>query len=178
MLTFNRRLNTALSAVTAVVMVLMVLHIIAHALMRHLFNTPLYGTNEIVAFWYLPFVALLGIPAAQLQKEHISVTLVTDRLGAVTARIFLIFGEGLAILTSIGFAWFGFHEAIGNAERKSTAGVTDIMTYPMYFLVPIVFVLLALLYLLDIILMMRTGRRAVDPTTGEPTAPHIDEAVL
>ena len=178
MLAFSRRLNTALSAVTAVVMVLMVIHIIAHALMRHLFNMPLYGTNEIVAFWYLPFVALLGIPAAQLQKEHISVTLVTDRLGAATARIFLLFGEVLAILMSIGFAWFGFHEALGNAARKSTAGVTDIMTYPMYFLVPIVFVLLALLYVLDIILVMRTGRPDVDPITGEAATNHIDESVL
>lgn len=172
----NRRINTALSATTAVVMVVMVLHIVAHALMRHLFNTPLYGTNEIVSYWYLPMVALLGIPAAQLQKEHIAVTLVTEHLGAPTAKVFTIFSDILAGLVCIGFAWFGLQEAIGKAERGSTAGVTDIITYPMYFLVPLVFALLALLYLLDI--MIRTRRADVDPKSGEPAADPIVESVL
>ena len=76
MLKFNQGVDKILSVLTAIALIVMMLHVVAHALLRYFFNSPIYGTNEIVAYWYLPMIALLGIPAAQLQKEHITVSLV------------------------------------------------------------------------------------------------------
>src|SRR5699024_579119 len=73
MLTFTRVLGKCLTITTAAEIIVMMVHIVVHALTRSLFDAPIYGTNEIVEYWYLPVVALLGIPAAQLQKEHITV---------------------------------------------------------------------------------------------------------
>lgn len=150
MLKLNKGLNAGLSFITAIALVLMVLHVVAHALMRFLFNAPISGTNEVVGYWYMPIVILLGIPAAQLQKEHISVTLLTDRLGQGTARVFSRFVHALGLMLCIAFTWYGMEEALENAELGSTAGVSDIITYPVYFLVPLVFALLGVMYIANL----------------------------
>src|SRR5699024_5320151 len=115
---------------------------VTHALARSLFDAPIYGTNEIVEYWYLPIVALLGIPAAQLQKEHITVTMAVDRARPATAAVFKVFAAILGALVSLAFGWFGLLKALENTAIGSTADVSDIITWPVYYLVPIVFVLL------------------------------------
>ena len=49
-----------------------------------------------------------------------------------------------------------------------TADVSDVITWPVYFLVPIVFVLLAVLYVLDAVVIARTGQPDPDMVTGAP----------
>src|SRR5699024_12290792 len=122
----NAGLDKVLSVLAAAVTVLMMLHVVAHALMRYFLNSPLYGTNEIVADWYPPAIALLGIPAAHLQKEHITVTLVTERMGRIYKNILGLFVGAVCILVSVGFAYFGFEEATDKMAMGATAGVTDI----------------------------------------------------
>ena len=167
MLTFTKVLNKCLTITTAAAIIIMMLHIVTHALMRSLFDAPIYGTNEIVEYWYLPIVALLGIPAAQLQKEHITVTMLTDRARPATASVFRFFACILGALVSLAFAWFGFMKALENMAIGSTADVSDIITWPVYFLVPIVFILLATLYVLDAVLIARTGKPELDRATGQ-----------
>ncbi|GAA1936468.1 hypothetical protein GCM10009689_16020 [Brevibacterium antiquum] len=167
MLTFTKVLNKCLTITTAAAIIVMMLHIVIHALTRSLFDAPIYGTNEIVEYWYLPIVALLGIPAAQLQKEHITVTMVIDRARPATASVFRVFACILGALVSLAFAWFGFRKALENTAIGSTADVSDIITWPVYFLVPVVFVLLAALYVLDAVLIARTGEPGLDRDTGQ-----------
>jgi TRAP-type C4-dicarboxylate transport system permease small subunit len=174
----NQNIDRALSVLTAIAVVAMMLHVVAHALMRFFFNSPLYGTNEIVAFWWLPAIALLGIPAAHLQKEHIRVSLVTENLVPRAANVVHIFASVVCALTSVGFAWFGFEEAMKNMSIGSTAGVTDIITWPVYFLVPLVFATMTLLYILDIVRIVQTGRADLDPLTGEKVETDPAETTL
>jgi TRAP-type C4-dicarboxylate transport system permease small subunit len=116
-------------------------------------------------------VALLGIPAAQLQKEHITVTMAVDRARPSTASVFKVFACVLGVLVSLFFAWFGFGRALENMAIGSTADVSDIITWPVYFLVPVVFVLLAVLYVLDAIVIARTRQTDLDLVTGQPAEP-------
>lgn len=174
MVKFSEGLNKCLTVVTAAAVIIMMVHIVVHALMRSLFDAPIYGTNEIVEYWYLPVVALLGIPAAQLQKEHITVTMVTERAHSSTASVFKIFACFLGALVSIAFAWFGLMKALENMAIGSTADVSDIITWPVYFLVPIVFVLLAALYVLDALVIVRTGEPDLDLVTGRPVGHDVD----
>jgi len=174
----NALLDRSLSIFTAIAVVLMMAHIVVHALSRFLFNAPIFGTNEIVAFWYLPFVALLGIPAAQLQKEHITVSLLSDRLAPLPQAIMKIFGYALGALVSVGFAWFGLKEALKRMDMGATAGVTDIIAWPVYFLVPVVFAMLAALFVVDIIITARTRNPEVNPLTGETAERDIEETII
>lgn len=151
------------------------LHIVTHALARSLFDAPIYGTNEIVEYWYLPIVALLGIPAAQLKKEHITVTMAIERARPATAAVFTIFACAVGALVSLAFAWFGFTRAMDYMAIGQTADVSDIITWPVYFLIPVVFVLLAVLYVLDAIVIVRTGQPDVDLVSGEPAEHDLEK---
>ncbi|WP_436326195.1 TRAP transporter small permease [Brevibacterium sp. FAM 27836] len=155
MLKFNRVLDRWLTVTTAAAIIVMMVHIVTHALVRSIFHAPIYGTNEIVEYWYLPIVALLGIPAAQLQKEHITVTMAVERAKPATAAVFTVFACLLGALVSLAFAWFGLTKALQNTAIRSTADVSDVITWPVYYLVPIVFVLLAVLYVLDVVAILR-----------------------
>ena len=160
MFTFNRVLDRWLTVTTAAAVIVMMLHIVTHALARSLFDAPIYGTNEIVEYWYLPIVALLGIPAAQLQQEHITVTMAIERAKPATAAVFTVFACLLGTLVSIAFAWFGLSKALENTAIGSTADVSDVITWPVYYLVPVVFVLLAVLYILDAVAILRRRTEA------------------
>lgn len=168
MVVLNQVLSRCLTITTAAAVIVMMVHIAIHALMRSVFDTPIYGTNEIVEYWYLPIVALLGIPAAQLQKQHITVTMVLERMRPSTAAVVTVFACLLGALVSLAFAWFGFGRAVENMAIGSTADVSDIITWPVYFLVPIVFGLLAALYVLDAVVIVATGKPDRDLTTGKP----------
>ncbi|MCF2572893.1 TRAP transporter small permease [Brevibacterium sp. UCMA 11754] len=160
MSTFTKVLDRWLTVTTAAAIIVMMLHIVTHALTRSLFDAPIYGTNEIVEYWYLPIVALLGIPAAQLQKEHITVTMAIERAKPATAAVFTVFACLLGALVSIAFAWFGLSKALENTAIGSTADVSAVITWPVYYLVPVVFVLLAVLYILDAVAILRRRTEA------------------
>ncbi|SMX79510.1 TRAP-type C4-dicarboxylate transport system, small permease component [Brevibacterium sp. 239c] len=160
MSTFTKVLDRWLTVTTAAAIIVMMLHIVTHALTRSLFDAPIYGTNEIVEYWYLPIVALLGIPAAQLQKEHITVTMAIERAKPATAAVFTVFACLLGALVSIAFAWFGLSQALENTAIGSTADVSAVITWPVYYLVPVVFVLLAVLYILDAVAILRRRTEA------------------
>lgn len=174
LLKMNDRLNQALSAITAVVLIVMMVHITLHALMRFFFSAPIYGTNEMVQFWYLPLVALLGIPAAQLQRQHITVTLATERMRFWSAAIFRIFAAVLGAIVSTLWAWFGFRKALDRMALGATAGVTDIVVWPIYFLVPAAFGLLAILYVVE----MFAIRNLADPEAALVTTVATETGVL
>lgn len=170
MTNFNQRLNRILTVASALAMIAMMLHVVAHALLRSFLGSPIYGTNEMVTYWYLPIVALLGIPAAQLQKQHISVTLITDRFGSRTEGLFNAFACVLGAIVALGFAWFGLGEAIDNMRTQSTAGVTNITTWPVYFVVPFAFSLLAYIYLTHALSASTKG----PPTSDQPVGDRIE----
>ena len=145
----RRRLTSLLSVFAAIGLVLMMSHIVINAILRFSFNSPISGTNEIVEYWYLPFVALVGIPAAQLNREQISVNILTERMSKATARIFAWFVMAIAVIFSLGAAWFGLQAALGQASINATGGVTNILVWPAYFLVPITFTLLGIIFIAD-----------------------------
>lgn len=161
MLRIHAGLHRVLAVITAITLVAMMVHIVLHALLRYFFSAPIYGTNEIVAYWYLPILALVGIPAATLQKEHITVTLAVDQMNKSTANVFIVFAAALGTLMSLGFAWFGLQEALSKMSMRSTAGVTDISTWPAYFVVPLVFFLLSFLFVGEIVAIIRSGSTPV-----------------
>jgi TRAP-type C4-dicarboxylate transport system permease small subunit len=73
--------------------------------------------------------------------------------------VFTVFACLLGALVSIAFAWFGLMKALENTAIGSTADVSAVITWPVYYLVPIVFVLLAVLYVLDAIATFAAAAR-------------------
>lgn len=159
-------LEKVLSSIAAVGIIGMMLHTIVHALARHLFNAPLPGTNELVTYWYMPIITLIGFVVAQWRNEHISVSLLFDRLRDRNQFEYVVFGRVLGILLCGGFVWFGLLEALESMRIGGKAGVTAIPSWPVAFLVPASFSALAILYLREVL----TGESAVTEPAPVSTA--------
>src|SRR4051794_9389697 len=122
-----------------IVTFVMMVHITLNALMRTFAHHPLPDTLELVQYWYLPFVAFLGFIAAQYRNQHIAADLIYERLPKVVKPYVLALMFLLCALTSAGFAWYGWPEAVHAYQTTRTAGVSDLISWPTYFLPPLAF---------------------------------------
>lgn len=163
-------LDKSLQAVVVLMLVALMLHTVANALGRYFFKAPLDGTNEIVAYWYLPVIALAGFIIAHVRGEHISVSLLTDRLRIQNKKEFLIFNRILGILLSLALAWYGLLKAISNLQIGMTAGVSALPIWPVTFLVPIVFVTIAISFVIEIYLAIKEQHPSLMKTRAENEA--------
>lgn len=136
----GRRIAELLIEVPAVVvMFVMMFHITANALLRFFANSPLPNTLEYVQYWYMPIVALLGFVAAQLRGQHIAADLVFRMLPRAAKPYVTAVGCAASALLAAAFAWYGWQEAVHAWEITMTAGVSDVISWPVYFLVPLAF---------------------------------------
>lgn len=147
-----------------IVLFVMTLHVVANALMRTFVRHPLPDTLELVQYWYLPIIALLGMIAAQQAGQHIAAELIYDRLTDRGKKFYSSLGLVLCIIISVGFTWFGALEAINSAEIGRTSGATGLPIWPVYFLVPVVFATLAVQFTR----LLVTGREITIDADGAP----------
>ncbi len=144
----RRRLDLLIEVPAVITTFAMMVHITANALLRTFFDKPLPNTLEITQYWYLPVVAFLGFVAAQRRSQHIAADLIYERFPEVTKRYVLAVMFLLAAVVSLGFARFGWDEAVHAREIGKTAGVSDLVAWPPYFLVPLAFGSLTVQFLL------------------------------
>jgi len=135
----------------------MMLHITANALLRTFKNEPLPNTLEITQYWYLPIIAFLGFIAAQARGQHIAADLIYERFPEVTKRYVLAVLSVLAAGVCLGFAWFGWGEAVHAQEIGKTAGVSDLVAWPPYYLVPLAFGVMVVQFLYAAFKAVATG---------------------
>ena len=136
------RLRLLIEGPAVVVTFVMMVHVTVNALLRTFANIPVPATLELTQYWYLPVVALLGFVAAQTHGEHIVADLVFHRFPPPARRFVLFTGYLAVMLVMAGFAWYGLGEAVHAYDIGKTAGVSDIVAWPAYFLVPLVFAVL------------------------------------
>jgi TRAP-type C4-dicarboxylate transport system permease small subunit len=145
----GQRFAQLIEVPAVIITFLMMFHITLNAVLRTFWDRPIDNTLEIVQFIYMPIVALLGFVAAQLRGQHIGADLVFEKLPAVTRRFV---GAGVSIVSALlcaGIAWFGWGYATHAREIRQTAGLTDIASWPVYYLIPVVFAVLAVLYVVE-----------------------------
>jgi TRAP-type C4-dicarboxylate transport system permease small subunit len=156
-----------------IVTFVMMFHITANALLRTFWDAPLPNTLEITQFWYLPIIAFLGFVAAQHRGQHIAADLIFERLPHVVRPYVLSLMFVLCAVTSAGFAWFSVPEALHSYDIGRTALVSDLISWPTYFLPPIAFTVLTVQFLWAAV------RSVTDPSLAEaPVIADIDDAML
>lgn len=145
----RRRFRPALliEVPAVVVTFMMMVHVTANALLRTFANDPLPNTLEITQYWYLPIIAFLGFIAAQARGQHIAADLIYERFPEVAKRYVLAILSVVSAVVCLGFAWFGWGEAVHAKDIGKTAGVSDLVAWPPYFLVPICFGVMFLQFL-------------------------------
>ena len=163
-----RRLDSVLAWIAGLGILFMTLLSLANALGRTWFGTPIYGANEMVSNWFLPTLVLLAIPSAQVWKEHINVTLAIESLGSRSVGWLRMIGYVLASLMSLAFAWWGLGLALEQMGIGATAGITSLPLWPAYFLVPVGFVIAAVVFAFDAWIALKYPDEEMNTATGKP----------
>lgn len=132
----------------AIVIFAMMFYVTANALMRTYANKPFANSLEMVQYWMLPTIALLGFVAAQHRRQNISTDLLFKGLPDMVKRPILAGGYLLGALIAAGFAWYGWGEAMRAFEVRRTAGVSGLISWPVYFVVPFAFAVLTAQWLM------------------------------
>lgn len=165
-----------LTDISAVVMIGMMVMIVANATGRSFFSLPIPASTEIVQYWFLPIVILFGIPIAQTEKENITVTLLIDRFSVSARQHFHQFALSLAAVLSALFAIFGLRNAIEMYSVGSTAGISEVTSWPVYFCVPFAFAVLTFVFVHDIADLTR-NRNLVNAIADSAEQPSPDSAL-
>lgn len=150
-----RVLELLIEVPAVLVTFVMMAHISLNAIMRTWWRAPIDNTLEMVTYWYLPMVAFLGFIAAAQRGEHIAADLVYEMLPKVTRRFVLAVLFTVTAAVFFGFAWFGYGEANHAREIGKTAGVSDLVSWPSYYLVPLAFGIMTIQFLYSAVKAIR-----------------------
>lgn len=159
----RRHLLLVIQVPAVLVLALMMSHVTANAFMRTFMNSPIQNTTEITQYIYLPIIALLGFLAAQIRGEHVVADLLSGVMRGWVRRAALTFGHLLIALITFGFGFHGWGEARHAHAIGQTAGVSDVETWPVYYLVPVVFLIMSVLALASAVRSLRDDQGMSHP---------------
>lgn len=144
--------------------VIMMIHIILEVTFRSVFNAPIPGTLEWVQYYYIIIVSFVGMYVAQKRREHVSVTMITDRLGLRAKVIAILVGNLLTISTLIFFIWFGMQTALHQMEigEVKGSGSSLVVVWPARFVVPITLTLFLIAAIAQSVRLFRSPREEIE----------------
>ncbi|MGE0801090.1 MAG: TRAP transporter small permease subunit [Lautropia sp.] len=138
---------------------------------------PVQGVFEFNAL-LIGIVIFLGIAHAQREKRHITVTLLTERLGRRTAALLDAVVLGLSTALFAWTAWLFYQSAADAlANHEVAQGVSRFPLFPMKLVMFLGVALLAVQLVLDVIARLREagGPAASATAAGKPALRHEDQ---
>jgi TRAP-type C4-dicarboxylate transport system permease small subunit len=138
-----------------IAVVLMALHVSYDVIARSFIASGIYGTTEIVSYYYMIACVCLPLAYIELRDEHITVEVFYDLFPAAMKKVVLGFS---IICTGVFFAAFAYRSWLDALNAFSTRerlmGYADIQIWPARFFLPISFGLLVLACLLRLARMI------------------------
>lgn len=119
---FLRTLSALAGAAAGVLLILIMVVIVSDVVGRQVFNRPVPGAFEIVRIALLATV-FLGFAYTEAADEHITVTILFDRLRPSGKRWFIAISGLLSTATAAVLTWqlYGYQQAL--ARQGRTTGV-------------------------------------------------------
>ena len=173
------RLVTHLSTIALFVaggaLVAMMLHVVADVFGKYFFNTPIPGTIEVVAWYYMVAVAFLPVAYVQVKRQHLMVELFTMSL---SPRRKLAFDGVVAILGSLYsglLAWLLLGDALESTARGDVQDLTFFYMpiWPTTWVLPVSFGLLTIVFVVQAFQDLTGALRATDPAPAGTDPAHL-----
>lgn len=141
-----------LIGITAICLLAMMVHVSADVIMKALFNSPVPGTIEVVARYYMVAAIFLPLPLVELRNSAISVDLFFDMFGAAGQRLLTVIAYvGQAVFFSL-LAYRTFGDALhAYAIGEAVEGLVRVTVWPASFFLPLGFGLAAIISMLRIV---------------------------
>ncbi len=152
------RLANGLHLLAGIAMTIMMLQVTADVLLKYLFNSPIQGTIELVATYYMVAIAFLPLAYLALHERHVSVDIVVQTMEPRMKRFTMVFANFVSAIYCALLAWRGAVNAIRATQVGEVwaAALVDIPVWPTRWFFPagaalaaVVFLLVALRYLSD-----------------------------
>ncbi|MCC5979261.1 MAG: TRAP transporter small permease [Salinarimonas sp.] len=152
-------LAKALLVIGCIALALMMFHVTADVTMRYVFNRPIIGTPETVAYYYMVFAVFLPLAFVERRGEHIRVDLFTQMM---PQRVQLLLYLLACTLGLIFFGMLGYQSYL-DALRATTRGETIMSNFLFYiwparWALPIGFGGIVLALIVNMIRALRLGR--------------------
>ncbi len=126
-----------------IALILMAVHVTADVIGRLLFTHPVYGTTEIVSFYYMVAAVCLPLAYMELKDNHITVEVLYLKLPVVLRRFSFVFSTLVTALFFGLFAYQSWFDALkATASREVVMGYALIEIWPSRYFLPISFGLL------------------------------------
>lgn len=165
---------TDVAAMVAAASVLVMLALVVYSVaMRYFVNAPKPWVDEVVGFMLVGSV-MFAVAEALRRGEHISIDLLTDRLGPRGRRAAAVFGLLAVLATAAAIAWEGWETvAFARMLGLMTEGYVTLPLWLLQLMVPIGGVLLLLAALAEL-LRLAAGLPAESPRRPHDLKPSLD----
>jgi len=146
------RSSSLLLVLTALCLLLMMANIIADILLRTILGTPVPGTAEISAYYYMVGAVFLPLPLVELRDESIRVDLFYN-MSSRLVKIVMVKFSYVAQLIFFGImAWQTGEDAMDAfAKSEFVESQIKILVWPSRFFLPLGFGFAALVSLLKLV---------------------------
>lgn len=143
------RISTWLTGIAGFALLAMMTIVILDVVGKYMFNQPVQGTLEIVAYYLMVPVVFLPLAHTEYTQEHIRIELFTQNMSKTHIRII----DSAACLLSAAyvllFAWAGAKKAWGMTKFYEQVELMnfDIEVWAIRWVIPVSCVILALTFL-------------------------------
>lgn len=130
-------LSEALLSVTIIPVLAMMAHVTLDVCLKYLVNTPIQGTLEITAYYYMVSIVVLPMAFIELTRQSIAVDLFYQMMPArgqviATGIVLLLTAAGYG-----GLAYISWPDALEAFDKKEIVmGTVNIYIWPARFLLP------------------------------------------
>ncbi len=132
------KLSEVLLSVTAIPVLAMMVHVTLDVTLKYLINTPIQGTLEITAYYYMVSIVVFPMAFVELTRQSIAVDLfykLMPRKAQIVLTAFVL------LFSALGYGGLGvisWPEAISSFEKREIVmGSVNIFIWPSRFLLPL-----------------------------------------
>lgn len=139
----ERLTQTALN-LAGIGLLLMMLLIVIDVAAKYIFNSPIPGVLELVAFYFMTMVVFLPLATAQKNHQHLVVDLFTRSLSRKATAVLNMLA-GIISLVYLGlFVWGSFQQAVYMTSINQSAEILDqnLIIWPVLWVLPISIILM------------------------------------
>lgn len=161
----------ALVAAAALNLAAMMIQVTVDVATKYLFNAPIPGTAEIVAYYYMVAAVFLPLPLVELRNKAISVDLFWNLFPGALQRVTLALAYALQVaFFTILAIQTGADAMDAWASGALVEGIIPVLTWPGRFFLPVSFwlgVVVSSLRLIEILLAPDWRARVAHDDGGE-----------
>lgn len=126
------KISRILSILSRLALIALVLQIITNVLMRFALNDPWDGTVNYVQLWWMPLLVFFALASAELDQEHIRVTVLLDAASPMIRRWMRAGVSALGLATACFVTYYTFAAGLASFEiREAAFGVTTVPIWPV-----------------------------------------------